>query len=52
MNGFTASTGVEAVDTLLNRGGLLSMMMKTVALAIVALSFAGVFECTGMASPF
>ena len=49
MNGFTASTGVEAVDTLLNRGGLLSMM-KTVALAIVALSFAGVFECTGMAS--
>ena len=49
MNGFTASTGVEAVDALLNRGGLLSMM-KTVALAIVALSFAGVFECTGMAS--
>ena len=41
--------GVEAVDALLNRGGLLSMM-KTVALAIVALSFAGVFECTGMAS--
>lgn len=49
MNGFTASTGVDAVDTLLNRGGILSMM-RTVALMIIALSFAGIFEKTGMAS--
>ena len=48
MNGFSASTGVEAVDTLLNRGGILSMM-KTVALVIIALSFSGIFERTGMA---
>lgn len=48
MNGFSASTGVDAVDTLLNRGGILSMM-RTVALMIIALSFAGVFEKTGMA---
>ncbi|WP_322202664.1 Na+/H+ antiporter NhaC [Acutalibacter intestini] len=48
MNGFSASTGVEAVDTLLNRGGMLSMM-RTVALMLIALSFAGIFERTGMA---
>ncbi len=48
MDGFTASTGVENVDTLLNRGGMMSMM-KTIALMIIALSFAGIFECTGMA---
>ncbi len=49
MDGFSASTGVEAVDTLLNRGGIMSMM-KTVALMVTALSFAGIFERTGMAS--
>ncbi len=49
MNGFTASTGSEAVDTLLNRGGIMSMM-RTVALMVAALSFAGIFERTGMAS--
>ena len=48
MNGFSASTGVDAVDTLLNRGGILSMM-RTVALMLIALSFAGIFEKTGMA---
>ena len=48
MNGFSASTGVETVDTLLNRGGILSMM-RTVALMLIALSFAGIFEKTGMA---
>ncbi len=48
MNGFSASTGVDAVDTLLNRGGILGMM-RTVALMIIALSFAGIFEKTGMA---
>jgi len=49
MNGFTASTGVETVDTLLNRGGIMSMM-RTVALMVIALGFAGIFERTGMAS--
>lgn len=49
MSGFTASTGVDTVDTLLNRGGILSMM-RTVALMVIALSFAGIFERTGMAS--
>lgn len=49
MNGFSASTGVDTVDTLLNRGGILSMM-RTVALMIIALSFAGIFERTGMAA--
>lgn len=49
MDGFSLSTGVESVDTLLNRGGIMSMM-KTVALMVIALSFAGIFECTGMAS--
>ena len=48
MNGFAAETGVAQVDTLLNRGGIMSMM-RTVALMIIALSFAGIFECTGMA---
>lgn len=49
MTGFTASTGVESVDTLLNRGGIMSMM-RTIALMIIALSFAGIFERTGMAA--
>lgn len=48
MDGFTANTGVEAVDTLVNRGGIMSMM-KTIALTLIALSFAGIFERTGMA---
>lgn len=48
MDGFSASTGMDAVDTLVNRGGILSMM-KTVALVLIALSFSGIFECTGMA---
>lgn len=49
MDGYSTSTGVEAVDTLLNRGGIMSMM-KTVALMVISLSFAGIFERTGMAS--
>ena len=49
MNGFSASTGVDTVDTLLNRGGIMSMM-RTVALMVIALSFAGIFERTGMAT--
>lgn len=49
MNGFAASTGVDTVDTLLNRGGIMGMM-RTVALMVIALSFAGIFERTGMAT--
>ncbi len=48
MNGYTGSTGSETVDTLLNRGGLMGMM-KTVALILISLGFAGIFERTGMA---
>jgi Na+:H+ antiporter, NhaC family len=45
--GFSTETGVKAVDTLLNRGGMISML-PTVALIVCALSFGGVMECTGM----
>lgn len=48
MDGFKTETGVATVDTLLNRGGIMSMM-KTVALMTLALSFAGIYERTGMA---
>lgn len=45
--GFESATGVEAVDTLLSRGGLDSMMF-TVSLILCALTFGGVMERTGM----
>lgn len=45
--GFVAKTGVEAVDQLLTRGGLESMM-PTVSLILCALTFGGVMERTGM----
>ena len=45
-DGYSASTGNAAVDELLSRGGLMSMM-NTVALVIVALGFGGVMERTG-----
>jgi len=45
--GITSSTGVETVDNLLTRGGLMSMM-NTVALIMCALSFGGIMEKTGM----
>ncbi len=46
-SGYVSQTGVEMVDKLLTRGGLLSMM-ETVALIICALSFGGIMERTGM----
>lgn len=46
-NGFTSTTGVEAVDALLSRGGLQSMMW-TISLGFIGLSFGGVLEKTGM----
>ncbi|MBN2601104.1 MAG: Na+/H+ antiporter NhaC [Candidatus Marinimicrobia bacterium] len=45
--GFVAATGNEAIDNLLTRGGLDSMMW-TVSLILCAMSFAGVLESTGM----
>ena len=45
--GFVANTGNEAIDNLLTRGGLDSMMW-TVSLILCAMSFAGVLEATGM----
>ncbi len=45
--GYVSQTGVEMVDELLTRGGLMSMM-ETVALIVCALSFGGIMEKTGM----
>ncbi len=47
MSGHVSETGVAAVDKLLSRGGL-SSMLETVALIMAALSFAGVMEASGM----
>jgi len=46
-SGYVSETGVASVDELLTRGGLTSMM-DTVALIIVALSFGGIMEASGM----
>ncbi len=45
--GFVSETGVVAVDDLLSRGGLDSMMW-TVSLILCALTFGGILEKTGM----
>ena len=45
--GFTSSTGVADVDSLLSRGGLQSMMW-TISLGFVALSYGGLLEKTKM----
>ncbi|NSL52900.1 Na+/H+ antiporter NhaC [Calidifontibacillus erzurumensis] len=45
--GFSIETGNELVDGLLNRGGI-DDMMYTVSLTIVAMTFGGVMERTGM----
>lgn len=45
-NGFVMETGVEAVDSLLNRGGLTSML-GTVGILIIATAFGGILEGTG-----
>lgn len=46
-SGFVIDTGNEMVDGLFNRGGLDSMMY-TVSMTIVAMTFGGVLENTGM----
>lgn len=45
--GFSIDSGVEMVDELLNRGGLDSMMW-TVSLILLAMTFGGIMENTGM----
>lgn len=44
-DGFKSATGVAAVDSLLSRGGLQSMMW-TISLGFIALSFGGILEKT------
>ena len=46
-SGFVINTGNEMVDNLFNRGGLDSMMY-TVSMTIVAMTFGGILENTGM----
>lgn len=46
-NGFELTSGNEAVDTLFTRGGLMDMMY-TVSMTIVAMTFAGIMEYSGM----
>lgn len=46
-SGFTIKTGNTMVDELFNRGGLDSMMY-TVSMTIVAMTFGGILEHTGM----
>ncbi|HSQ89552.1 Na+/H+ antiporter NhaC [Romboutsia sp.] len=46
-SGFVSNSGVAAVDELLSKGGLMSMM-STVSLTICALSLGGILEKTGM----
>jgi Na+:H+ antiporter, NhaC family len=45
--GYVSATGVEALDSLLSRGGLQSMMW-TISLGFIALSFGGIIEKTKM----
>jgi len=45
--GFTGNTGVELVDSLLTRGGLLAMM-PTAILILCAVSYGGVLETSGI----
>lgn len=47
--GYQASTGVEAVDQLLSRGGMMSMM-ETQLVAFTAFSFGGIMQRTGLLS--
>ena len=43
MDGFQSNTGIEAVDTLLSKGGL-NNMMYSVSMTIVAMAFCGIME--------
>jgi len=46
-SGYKASTGVDVVDGLISRGGLMSMM-ETQLVAFTAFSFGGIMQSTGM----
>ncbi len=48
-NGVSMDTGIDVVNSLVNRGGIMSMM-GTIALILIALCFAGIVEKTGMVS--
>ncbi len=43
MDGFVSNTGVEAIDRLLSRGGIMSMM-NTFSLTVIAIAYGGVLE--------
>ena len=45
--GYQSTTGVEAVDRLLSRGGMMSMM-KVTLVAFTAFSFGGIMQKTGL----
>jgi NhaC family Na+:H+ antiporter len=47
--GFEANTGVDAVDQLISRGGMMSMM-ETQLVAFTAFSFGGIMQKTGLLS--
>jgi len=44
--GYVSDTGLEQLDTLLSRGGIMSMMW-TMSLALIALSLGGILDCAG-----
>lgn len=46
MNGFVIDSGIESIDSLLNTGGLDSMMFS-ISLTIIAMMFGGIMEATG-----
>ncbi len=45
-SGYSIETGIKAIDSLLNRGGIQSMMW-TISLILIALAFGGALERTG-----
>lgn len=45
-NGYSIQTGISEIDSLLNRGGIQSMMW-TISLVLIALGFGGALEKTG-----
>ncbi|WP_123575221.1 Na+/H+ antiporter NhaC [Luteococcus japonicus] len=46
-DGYTIASGNDDIDTLLNRGGIQSMM-RTISLMLLALGFGGALESTGV----
>ena len=48
-SGYAANTGVKAVDELISRGGMMSMM-ETQLVAFTAFSFGGIMQKTGLLS--